>query len=806
MIRNYFLTAIRNLSRHRFFSFINIFGLSIGLTICMGIIMLVADQMTYDLHNSNRDRIYRVLSKPINADGFGSSMDFATSPPPIAQELVTAYTGVEKAGRLKRGFGNGWVEFDRDINIPLSGFFADPEILDILEYKLQLGDARTALANPFSVVLTRKAAKKLFTMDNPVGQTIRVGELGLFTVTGVLEETNKKSHVVFEALASMATVKSLEAAGMISGRQDNWHDYYQTWTYLLLEKGRSPEDIEPHLEKIYQQHIATQTNPDITKTKFKLQWLGNITPGPLLSNAIGPFLPWLFLYFLGGLALLIIITSAFNFANLSIARSLCRAKEIGIRKVSGAARGQIFFQFIAEAVITTLFALGLSMLFLVALKPLMLNLNFARLLRWDLESNIYVYGVFVAFAVLVGIVAGFFPAVILSGFQPLKVLKNLSNMRMFSKMGLRKALLVAQFSMSLIFIFSVILIFNQLSLFLKANHGFDMKDNIVVRLGETKPEALKIELIKHSNIINAAASSHVPAAGSTRGAGFKKSLEESDWLDVSCYMVDEDYLENINVSLIAGRYFVAEAGESNKNFIVINEAAVNALHYPTPTEALGEVVIDQEDSTKKEIIGVIKDYNHQVLFAQIGPLAHVYNPEEFNILQVKYNGTKEEAIATIEAAWTKVNPTLKVDYKVLEDEIKGFYNIVFGDIVNIVGAISVLAIIISCLGLLGMATYTIETRIKEISIRKVLGASNGILIYILSKGFLWILILSVLIATPVAYFLNNLWLELIAYHTTFNVIVIVTGVGILILFGVLTIGSQTLRAATVNPVDNLKSE
>ncbi len=806
MIRNYFLTAIRNLLRHRFFSFINIFGLAIGLTICMGIIMLVADQMTYDRHNSNRDRIYRVLSKPINADGFGSNLEFATSPPPIGQELITDYTGIEKAGRLKRGFGNAWIEFDQDINIPLSGFYADPEILDILEYKLELGDVRTALAEPFSVVITKKAAKKLFTIGNPVGQTIRVGELGLFTVTGVLEETDKKSHIVFEALASMATVKGLEAAGLLSSRQDNWHDYYQTWTYLLLEKGRSPEDIEPHLEKIYQQHIATQTNPDITKTKFKLQGLGDITPGPLLSNAIGPFLPWLFLYFMGGLALVIIITSAFNFTNLSIARSLNRAKEIGIRKVSGAARGQIFFQFLSEAVITAMFALGLSMLFLIALKPLMLNLNFARLLKWDLESNIYVYSMFVAFAALVGIVAGFFPAAILSGFQPVKVLKNLSGMKMFSKMGLRKALLVAQFSMSLIFILSVILIYNQLSLFLKADHGFDMKENIVVRLGETKPEALKAELLQHANILNVSASSHVPATGNTHGGGFKKSLDEKDWTELNYYTVDEDYLENLNISLIAGRYFTAEAAVSNKNFIVINEAAVKDFHYTSPTEALGEIIIYQGDSTKKEIIGVFKDYNHQVLFAKIGPLAHMYDPEELNILQVKYNSTQEEAIATIAAAWAKVNPALKVDYKVFDEEIKGFYNLIFGDIVNIVGVISVLAISISCLGLLGMATYTTETRIKEIAVRKVLGASNGTLVYLLSKGFIRILVLSVFIAVPAAYFLNNLWLELIAYHTTFDAVVIVTGVGILVLFGVLTIGSQTLRAATMNPVENLKSE
>lgn len=806
MIKNYLLTAIRNLHRHRFFSFINIFGLSISMTVCMGIIMLVADQMTYDRHNTKRDRIYRVISIPIGADGLEGSFEFATSPLPVGPELTQSYTGVEKVARLKRGFGNGWVEFDQDVNIPLSGFYADPEVFDVLEYKLELGDPTTALVEPYSTVLTRKAVKKLFKTDNPIGQSIKVGDLGVFKITGVLEDTDDKSHIVFEALASMATVKSLEAAGTYRKDLDNWHNHYNAWTYLLLEEGKVPQDIQPHLDDAYQKHIVPETNPDIRKARFSLQQLNNITPGPLLSNAIGPFLPWIFIYFLGGLALVVMITSCFNFTNLSIARSLTRAKEIGIRKVSGAVRLQIFWQFLSEAIITALLSLALSMVFLQALKPLMLNLNFARLLKWDLEANLYVYLIFFAFAVLVGILAGFFPAVVLSGFQPIKVLKNLGTMRVFSKMGLRKALLVAQFSMSLIFILTVILIYNQLHLFLKADHGFDMSNNLIVRLGETKPKELKTELLKYPQVENIATSSHVPAAGSTYGVGFKKTFEEKDWTEFSYYAVDEDYRENIGVDLVEGRYFDADAGESNSNFVVINEAGVKALHYDSPKSAIGEIVISQEDSTKLEIIGVIKDYNHQVLMAEIGPLAHMYIPDRFGLLQVKYSGSYDEAVHAVEKAWAQVNPDLKLDYKNFEEEIRGFYQLAFGDIVNVVGFISVLAVLISSLGLLGMATYATETRVKEISIRKVLGASDKALVFLLSNGFLRILAMSILIAVPAAYFLNNLWLELIAYHVAFDWAVITMGVLILLVFGCLTIGSQTFRATYVNPVDNLKNE
>ncbi|MGE0770299.1 MAG: ABC transporter permease [Cyclobacteriaceae bacterium] len=807
MLRNYLMTALRSLSRHRFFSFINIFGLSISMTICMGIIMLVADQLTYDMFNTKGDRIYRVISRPLGRDGIErGGNEYATSPLPMAPALTEGYTGIEQAVRIKRGFGNDWIEFDQNVNIPLSGFFADPGVLQLFEYELEYGDARTALKDPYSVVLTRRAADKLFKEENPLGLTVKVGEIGTYTVTGVIKATDRKSHIVFEALASMSSTESLEAAGLLRDDLNNWRNHWNAWTYVLLEEGKKPSDIQPFLDDLFQKHVASIDNPDVIKFNYHLQALDDITPGPFMNNAIGPFLPWLFIYFLGGLAGLIMLTSCFNFTNLSIARSLTRAKEIGIRKVSGAARWQVFLQFLSEAVITSLFALAVSFLLLQALKPAMLSLNFARLLKWDLEANMYVYGVFVLFAILVGILAGFFPATVLSGFQPVKVLKNLSGMKLFSRMGLRKVLLVSQFTLSLVFILSVIVLYNQLQLFVRADHGFEMENHLIVPLGDTKSDQLKTELQKYSNVLNVSAASHIPAAGTTYGNGFKKSLDEKDWTNLDYFSVDEDYISNIQVELVAGRNFTTEAGASNANFIVINEEAVKALHYNNAMEAIGQQIIFQRDSTKKEIIGVVKDYNHQMLMAKLEPMALMYNPTEFNLLQVRYEGEMDDAKRAIEQAWSAVNPSLKVDIKIFADEIHAIYNMMFGDIVKVVGVIAGLAIFISCLGLLGMATYNTETRIKEISIRKVLGSSNQSLVVLLSRGFLGVLLISILIAVPLAYFVNNLWLELIAYHTTVSLSVIAVGILFLLVFGVITIGSQTLRATFVNPVDNLKNE
>jgi len=805
MLKNYFKTALRSLLRHKFFSAINVFGLAIAMTICMAIIMLIADQMMYDRYNSRRDRIFRVNTIPMGEDG-SMRNETATTTLPLHEELSENFTGVEKSVRILRGFGNMWLEIEQNVNIPVAGFFVDPEVLDVFEYELEYGDKATALNEPYSVVITKKTAKKLFKQENPLGETFKVGEQGLYKVTGVLKETTNKSHIVFDALASISTIKTLKAERYRKD-VDNWYQYTAGWIYILLQKSKTPEDINPYLAKIQKEHFTTLPKPDSQqKVKYHLQSLMSITPGPFINNPIGPFLPWIFIYFFAGLAAVVMLTSCFNFTNLSIARSLTRAREIGVRKVTGAMRWQIFVQFLSESIIVALFALGVAVILLILSKPLMMQLSFARLMKWDLEANYFVYVVFVVFALVVGILAGLFPAVVMSRFQPVKVLKGFTNIKLFSRMGLRKSLLVAQFTFSLIFILSVIVVFNQLQLFLKADHGFSMDHKAIVYLNGSSPEILKTELLKYSNIESVTAASHIPAAGSSYGENFKRSLDEKDWTDLYYYAVDEDYMKNIEVPMIAGHFFLPEAGESNKKLIVLSEKAVETFHFKTPIDAIGQELIMQKDSSRFQVIGVMKNYSHQLLMEKMGPLCLLYKPDELQLLQVKYSGSFEQAGISIEAAWAKINPSLKVDYKDFYAEVHKIYDIFFGDLVSVLGVISFLAIVISCLGLLGMATYTTETRIKEISIRKILGSSNGSLVYLLSKGFFSVLLISIFLAVPMAYFANNLWLELLENHVSIDIAVIALGIVILIVFGVLTIGSQTWRAAFVNPVDNLKSE
>lgn len=807
MFNNYIKTAMRSLLRHRFFSAINIFGLAVAMVLSMVIIMLVADQMMYDRYNTKRDRIYRINSIPIGDHG-QTMNETATTALPLKQELLENYTGVEKTVRIAREFGNLWIELEHNnVNIPVAGYFADPEILEVFEYELEYGNPKTALVEPYSVVLTKKTAKKLFKQDNPLGGTFKVGEDGLYKVTGVLKETSHKTHIAFDALASFSSLKGLAAVSKKGKDVDNWYNFWEGWVYILLEKGKTIDDVALSLRKIEQKHYSFLPNPETQrKVKFSPQQLMRITPGAFINNMIGPFLPWIFVYFFIGLAGVVMLTSCFNFTNLSIARSLTRAREIGVRKVTGAMRWQIFTQFLSESVIVSLFALAAALVMLIGLRPMMMQLSFVKIMRWDLEANYFVFAVFIVFAIVVGILAGVFPAIVLSGFQPVKVLKSLNTIKLFSSLRLRKTLLVSQFTFSLIFIISVIVVFNQLQLFLRADHGFNMEKKLVVNLGNTSAQALKNELLKQSDIESVTAVSHVLAAGSSYGAGYKRSLEEKDWTELYYYSTDEDYLKNLEIPMVAGTYFSSEKGKSNKNFIVLSEKALEKFHFKSATDAIGQELIFKNDSSRKQIIGVVKNYNHQMLVEKMEPLGLIYNPEEYRLLQVKYSGTYEGAGKSVTEAWAKVNPSLRVDYKDFYEEVHKLYDVFFGDLVSILSVIAFMAITISCLGLLGMATYATETRVKEISIRKVLGCGDGTLVYLLSKGFVVILLIAILIAVPAAYFINNLWLEQLAYHVSVDALAIALGVISLVIFSGLTIGSQTWRAIFINPVENLKGE
>jgi putative ABC transport system permease protein len=813
LLRHYFVVAFRNLGKHKAFSFINVAGLALGMFTCLVIVMLVAEHISYDSHNTRADRIYRVITYNEKID-----RHVASSPYALGQELLEKVSGVEQVVRFQHGFGNViGNRFLEKSTVPVAGLFADPGVFDLFEYELEFGDARTALIDPYSVVLTKSTCRKLFKVENPVGEMIDVGG-SLYKVTGVLRETNKKSHVIFEALASLVTLESIaaktgdekkvDAMGDLFGRSElyDWRRVNSGWTYFLLEPGKSAISMQEDLAQTAKEHYSGFEGDDAAFT-FGLQKLRDITPSNARhGNEIGPVLDGILISMIVVLALAILGTSVFNFTNLSIARSLSRAKEIGVRKVSGASRAQIFFQFLSESVVISIMALCFSVVLIFLVKDYFLDLTLIRLTQWDLTANGYVFGFFVLFAIVVGIIAGLFPAAVLSKFAPIKVLRNLYSLGLASRTGLRNFLIVSQFTIALIFIITTIVVYNQLDLFLHADHGFNVKHNIMVNLNKTQFEPLRNELLRQSAIDEVTAASHLPATFfGNHWERFRKPLEK-EWTEYLYYSVDESYLRNISVPLVAGRFFSPDAGPSNKNFIVINEEAVKAFQYNSPAAALGQTIVTGLDSAELEVIGVIRNYNHTMLTQTIAPMMLVYRPQQYDILQVSYKGSYEDAAGAVERAWASVNPGVKAEYMKAEDEVFKFYNLIMRDLVDMLMAIAGMAITICCLGMLGIVSYVTETRAKEISIRKVFGSSNAVLVALLSKGFVRMVLVAALVGVPIAYLINNSWLQNIAYHTSVSAGVIVFGVMIMMGLAGLTICSQTFRSTRVRAIDNLRSE
>ncbi len=800
MIRNYLKTAFRNILRNRTFSLINIFGLSLSLAVCLVIIMMVADQLSMDRHINKADRIYRINMERLHEDGPVNIM--ATSPIPLGKEIMTNYPGIKNQVAIRRGFGNGWIGIEDDQSIPLGGFFVDNTFIDMFEYQLESGNSATALAAPNTVVLTKKAAIKLFGSNDPIGEVIDMGDIGDYKVTGVFKETDNKSHILFEAVASMATVELLEKDSILYSANNSWENNTAGWVYIELEEGKKESEVIDHLIEIDEKYYGDK---DLVDYRFHLQNILNINPGPLLGNQIGPGLPMLFVYFLGGLALIVMVSACFNYTNLSIAKSLNRAKEVGIRKVSGALRKQVFSQFIIEAILISMFSLVIAYLLVLVIEPAFQSLMLVNLLQWELSFSWQVILSSILFTMLIGLLAGAFPASVLSSFQPIKVLKDLSSMRLFSKMGLRKILLTSQLVLSLFFILTVLILQNQLSLMVTADKGFESDNMINIALIKTDGETLKTELLKQSSVESVTLTSHIPAGGISRGEYFKRNLED-DRTNMNYFAVDEDYLSQMQIDLLAGKNLTISENNKNEIEILINEKAVEVFQFESIHDALGKVLYN-EDSAQLIVAGVIENYHHQMMVTEIEALALRYIPDMFDYAHVKLNEENlESGLAQVEQAWATVNPIKQIQYKYLTEEINEFYDFTFGDLTKVISVFSILALSVASLGLLGMAIYTTQTRMKEVSIRKVLGASSKNIIFILSNGFFRLMAIAILIAVPLSYYINGLWLQSIAYRIDISVSILLAGTCLMILLGVITIGSQTIRAGYTNPAENLRNE
>ncbi|HUX94937.1 MAG TPA: ABC transporter permease [Bacteroidales bacterium] len=795
MIKNYLLTAFRSLIKHRSFSIINIFGLSVSMAVCMLIILILQDQFSYDNFHKKRDRIYRIQSRSnLSKIAFNK---YASTTWPIAKELKDNYPIVEESVAVHTRFnGEGKSEEKRFM---VQGYFVTPSFFDLFDFKLKNSSAPNPLTEPSSIVLTEDVAKKFFSESDPIGKTLVFENFGNLKVTAILPETKLKSHLQFEALVSSSTISSLEKEKKMSAITDNWNDYYQNYVYVLLDKNARQSDLDTALAKISK--LKYYDNEKV-KLSFYSTPLNDIVPGPLLANEIGQFLPKPFVIFFVGLAIVIMLSAAFNYTSLSIARSLTRAKEYGIRKSFGASTSQLIFQIVTEAVVLSLISLFFADMILQLLLPAFSGMKLMTILKIDPIQNITSYGAYFVFALITGLLAGIIPAFYVASINPVKVFKASSDIRFLKRFTFRKILLVTQYTFSIIFIISIILIYRQMNYMLTTDLGFDKEVVYNITLNGQKFSKVKDLYSQFPEVTSVSAGSHIPGIGNMWPTNIKAKPEDESY-NAAYFSVDPYYLSTMGIKLIAGEDFPKDP-DINTNLVIINRKAVEYFKYKSLQEAVGQDIFIY-DTLPVKIIGVVEDYK-SMAFSQIKPLILRMNPAQHNIAVLRINTSDKEAtISRFKSAWKSIDPYHDLQGSFLEYSIKDFYNI-FSDVLYTVGFTTILAIIVACLGLFGMASYSIQTRLREVGVRKVFGSQSGSVALHIARTFVIMLTIAALIAAPIAYLLNTTWLKFLAFHVTFGAGTILSGIAIVFMLGILTILSQTMKAANSNPVDVLKHE
>lgn len=815
MFKNYLKVCLRSLLKNKTFSFINIFGLAVSMSICLLLILMLADQSQYDQFHEQKERIYRIVS-----DRNNDPILTATSPVPLGNTLQEEYPIIEKSVTLISGVGGDAKYMQKTMT--MRGFFADSNMFDVFSYPLEKGNKHLALKDPRSVVLTAEFSEKLFGSVDPIGKVISFEDLGLlildvgpmdnqpvswgeFTVTGVLAKKDYKSHLQFDALVSQSTLPSLIAEEKTEDRSDSWTNYFHCYTYALLKEGKEAAALQLALNDLAKRKYSE--NEDYKDFSLVAQKLTEITPGKFMSNFASFRLPIEVYYFLSFLALVIMVSACLNYTNLSIARSLTRTKEVGIRKVTGAFRGHLIWQFLGESVITSLLALVLAVLMLNIMKPAFMSLWINKYLNFDLSENILIFIIFVIFAIAIGIIAGIIPSLHLSRFKPIQVLKGNKNGKS-GKLGLRKFMTITQFVVSLFFIVTTILIFRQTKHYINFEYGFKTENIINVPLQGNDFELVSNELSTIPEVASISACQYLPATGFSVGSNLRVAGNEDDHSSMGSIYAHPNFMDNIGLEIVSGQNFSEYNASNTEKSIVINESAVEKLGFESANDAIGEIVEIQGLDQNVQIAGVVKNFRFRMPWIEenIGPFIFRNGPNHFTYVNVKVNTKDMRGVVNeIEKRWAEIDPVHSFEYSYFDEQMARSYQLL-SDVISIVGFFAFLSISIACLGLLGIATYTAERRVKEVGIRKVLGAGEFTIAFLLSKSFIKMLLISILIASPLVYFLNNMWLQNVSNKIDYGFGTIFLGTLIMLVLGILTIGSQTLRASKANPADTLRME
>jgi putative ABC transport system permease protein len=787
MLRSYVKTSWRNLLRYKVYSAINLFGLAIGIACTLLIFLWIQDELSYDRFHENSDRIYRVIGE---SQSDGKINRVAITPAPLASALTNDFPEIVKAATISY---NAYFIRYQNKRFHERVFFSDPEFFDIFTLPLIKGDSKTALKEPYTIVISENASKKYFGDDDPLGETLTLDKRYASKITGVFKDIPKNSHLRFDFLASF---KSYKSRYMDQWGVSNFH------TYILTSEEFSHERFQNLIPDFVEKYRGSESRY-VYKSKYLLQPLTSIHLHSHLQGEIGPNGNINNIFIFSAIALFIMLMACFNYVNLSTARYTTRAKEVGIRKVVGAHRLQIIKQFLGESVYISFIALVIAVIAAHLLLPIFNSLA-GKELSINYLKNHELFILMISIVAAVGASSGSYPALLYSAFQPVNVLKGTERVRMKGNF-LRKILIVVQFAISIIFIVGTITIHNQLNYVRNKKLGFNKEHVVNIPLYDedalNKIDIIKNEFLQNPSILSVSATGYRPGGIVFNQSYWYEGAGDEKNLIIQWIAVDHDFLKTYEIELMAGRNFSKQFPSDIERAYILNESAVKEIGWEVPLGKQFEI-----NKKKGPVIGVIKDFHFKSLHQKLEPIALCVYPGAFEYLAVRiYPENIPNTLNSMQNKWQNLVPNQVFQFSFLDEDYDNLYRAEIR-LSKIFSYIAFFAIIIACLGLFGLTALISELRTKEIAVRKVLGASISGIAFMLSVEFLKLLLVANIIAWPVAWYAMNQWLKNFSYRISLGIwIFLISGILALVIAFV-AISYQSFKAATTNPIDLLRYE
>jgi len=805
MFKNYIKVALRNISRNKLYSFLNIAGLAIGIACCVLILLYIQDELSFDRFHEKADRIYRVNSHFIIPE---RTMNFATTAHVQGPMFKAEYPEVETYARFSSYGSRKVIRYKENTFYEEKFIYAENTLFDVFSFKLIKGNSKDALVKPNSLVITEEIAEKYFGNEDPLGKDLRVNIDSLFKVTGVMENVPKTSHIRPDFFASFSTLK-LEPSGNAAQDMLSNVDYH---TYILLREGGDYKEFEQKLVGYIDKYLSATLKALGGSASLEMQPLTSIYLHSNVDGELERTSDISYIYLFSGIGLFILLLACLNFMNLATARSANRAKEVGLRKVVGAHRRQLIKQFLGESMILTFIAIILSLLLVSLTMPIFQDISGKDLAVNVFSNPVLLIGLLGLFFI-VSLIGGSYPAFFLSAFRPVEVLQGKFK-RGAKRSILRISLVSFQFTVSIVLIIGTLMVSKQLNYVRNKRLGYD-KDHVVglrIRNPETqkKYEVIKNELLRHPNILNSSASANLPLERVAFSAHHAVGKPEDELIVLSVQIIDEDFLDTYEMEIAQGRNFSKEYPTDPDEAIMVNEAAVKKLGWQdNPINKEIEMFTSLTTRRKFRIVGVVKDYHFQSLHEEIQPLI-LYNapPYEGNYNRISVRVRPEnirETIGFLESKWAEFDSQYPLEFVFVDDQFDSLYR-AEERLGQLFGYFTALAIVIGCLGLFGLTSFTAEQRTKEIGIRKVLGASVSSIIMLLVREFTKWVLLAVVIAWPIGYFVMKNWLQNFHYRTSLGFATFMLAAVLALIISLITVSYQSIRAALANPADSLRYE